>query len=170
MKGFRADDDGFTLAEMLIALLILGVGAVAMVGAMGSLVRSSVTYRGFSATDNYTKTYLEAVKQKASATAWSCNIDLTPVGLPVTDLPAPSVLLTWIDGPSGSPIPPSTTPSRTACEDFAYKKCPAEPSAPTVAECVPGAVRVQVSVGKPGTLNSPSVEAGTETVVRRGNA
>lgn len=170
MRRLRADDGGFTLAEMLIALLILGVGAVAMVGAMGSLVRSSVTYRGFSATDNYTKTYLEGVKQKASSTAWSCNIDLTPVGLPATDLPAPEVVLTWIDGTAGSAIPPSTKDSRSACEDFAYNRCPAEPSAPTVAECIPGAVRVQVSVGREGTLNSPSVEAGTETVVRRGNA
>lgn len=159
MTRVRRDDAGLTLAEMLIALLILGVGAVALVGAMGSLVRSSVTQKGFAANDSYAKTYLEAVKLKAAVTSWSCDLDLTPV-LPSSEFQV-DASWTWISGASGAAV--------QDCDVFAEARCPGE-SSPYPSECTPGAVRLTLKVTQVGAGNRPQVTTETETVLRRGNA
>lgn len=153
------NQDGFTLAEVLVALLILAVGSVALVGAMGTLIRSSVNQRGFSSTDSFAKSYVEAVEQKVATSTWGCSIDLTPA-VAATTLQV-TVTRVWLDSSTGASI--------SNCATYAASRCPAE-SSPYPPECVPGAIRLTLDVVDPGGPNQPKVQTTTETIFRRGNA
>lgn len=158
-------DEGFTLAEVLVALAILGIASVALVGAMGNLVVSSSIHRGFSGTDTLARAYVEDVQKLAQDTPWSCTTTFAPGT--VTTGYSVSTSWSWIDLTTGASLPGATLQS--ACEGYAAVKCPAETS-PYPSECTPGAMRLVLNVTRPGDAGHTSVRTDTTTMVRRANA
>lgn len=59
----RRNEAGFTLVELLIALVIMGVAVVALVGALSTLVLSSTTHRGHSVIEASVHSYTDAVER-----------------------------------------------------------------------------------------------------------
>jgi prepilin-type N-terminal cleavage/methylation domain-containing protein len=151
------DDDGFTLAEVLVALAILAIASVALVGGMGNLIVSSSVHRGFSSTDTLARAYIEDVQRLAQNAAWNCNTTFTPstntAGFDVTPSWA------WVDASTGAV---------TNCSGYAAARCPAE-SAPYPPECTPGVMRLSLTVTLPGASGHTSVRTDTTAYVRRSN-
>ena len=152
-----SDEEGFTLAEVLVALAILGICAVALVGAMGNLVLSSSVHRGFSGVDTLTRAYIEEAERLGQNSTWSCSTDLTPS----TDTSGYAVTATWqwIDPSSGA---------STDCTTYAKARCPQE-SAPYPAECTPGVQKLTLAVELIGGSGHTSVRSDTTALIRRSN-
>jgi type II secretory pathway pseudopilin PulG len=55
-------ETGDTLVEVLIAIVIIGIGAVALIGALTTSITSSATYRSLSTIDTVLKSFAEGVK------------------------------------------------------------------------------------------------------------
>lgn len=75
-------DDGFSLIELVIAMLILGIGVVSIMAAIGTAVFSSGIHRNYASAETVTRDYAEAINTKAN-TASTYQIcpsvsDLTP--------------------------------------------------------------------------------------------
>lgn len=154
------EDEGFTLVEVLIALAILSIAAVALVGAMQNLVVSSSIHRGFSSTDALARAIVEDVEQQAQDASWTCTTSFAST----VDTTGYQVAQTWnwIDATTGQPIPGS-------CSTFAAARCPAE-SSPFPAECTPGILRLQLTVTRAGDAAHSSVKTDTTATMRRANA
>jgi prepilin-type N-terminal cleavage/methylation domain-containing protein len=62
------DDGGFTLIEVLMALLILGTAIGALVATIGSATNNSRTHRDLATQDIVMRSYVESVKETVRAT------------------------------------------------------------------------------------------------------
>src|SRR5207302_359992 len=59
-------DEGFTLVELLIAIVIIGITVSVMVLAMSTLVVATEEQRGHAVSDNNARSFAEAMQQKVS--------------------------------------------------------------------------------------------------------
>lgn len=155
------DDSGLTLLELLVAVAILGIAAVAMTGAMGNLVLASETHRGLSATDAVMRDTAESMRNEAALATWSCDTtadDFLP--------PAPSGFtltssFVWLDPITGSSV---------ACATYATLRCPTFDLDALPPECTPGYMRVVVTLQKQdGDSRHVGAASTSDVVIRRGN-
>lgn len=63
MSGSRmgADDTGFTLLEMVIAIMVMSIAIIALVGGLASMLQLSGGHRGYAATETGTRSFAQAV-------------------------------------------------------------------------------------------------------------
>ncbi len=82
-------DAGETLIELVIAIAILGIAAVAILGALMMSVRSSVLHRNDASGDAYVRSYAEAIQTWVDANNIQpcASAASTYQAVPVTDLP-----------------------------------------------------------------------------------
>lgn len=64
----RDGDDGFTLVEMVIALLVMATAVVTIVGALSAMVELTGQHRGHAVTEVAARSFSEAAQQQARAT------------------------------------------------------------------------------------------------------
>lgn len=76
------DDGGFTLIEMLLVVMLLGVGFVAVLGGMATTMISSTLHRDQAQAETEVRRYAEVIKEAATST--SCPADYSTVSFPVT--------------------------------------------------------------------------------------
>jgi hypothetical protein len=62
MRTERRSDAGDTLAEVLVALLIISLAVVALIGGLGSSIGASSQHKGLSTVDTMLKSYAETIK------------------------------------------------------------------------------------------------------------
>ena len=84
----RDGDGGYTLTEVLVAVVILSVSVVAIVGAMGSAIFSSRVHRDLVTDDAAVRAYSEQLLQ---ATYVNCA---TPAAYPVAANPPAGITVT----------------------------------------------------------------------------
>lgn len=68
MPDLRRRDEGFTLVELLITIVILGLSVSVLVLAMSSLVVATQEHRGHAVSDTSVRDFSEAMQQKVSWT------------------------------------------------------------------------------------------------------
>lgn len=66
MSSLLRDDRGETLIELMITILIISIGMVTLVGAVGSAIIASDVHRGLAEGDVIVRDFGEAIKQRAA--------------------------------------------------------------------------------------------------------
>jgi prepilin-type N-terminal cleavage/methylation domain-containing protein len=91
MKDQRAaqrSEAGMTLAEVLVAVAILGIAVIAIVNGIGTVSMSSDRHRKQATADTVLKSYAENVKEKAKLGAYvSCGSSPAPSTASYASLP-----------------------------------------------------------------------------------
>jgi prepilin-type N-terminal cleavage/methylation domain-containing protein len=78
MQDLRTRDEGFTLVELLITIVIMGVSISVLVLAMSSLVVATQEHRGHAVSDSTARDFSEAMQQKVSwTTTLTADVDAT---------------------------------------------------------------------------------------------
>lgn len=90
----RSQEDGLSLIELLVAVVVLSVGGVAVLGALATVITSTDSNRSSSSAEVITRDFAEAVKNKA-LTATTFPVCAGAASLTPGSLPAPWTL----DGP-----------------------------------------------------------------------
>lgn len=67
MRDIRHNERGETLVELMITVLVLSIGMVTLVGAIGSSIIASASHRGMAQGDVIVRDFAEAVRVKAAA-------------------------------------------------------------------------------------------------------
>jgi prepilin-type N-terminal cleavage/methylation domain-containing protein len=65
-KVASRSEEGFTLVELLLAILIIGIAVSAMVAALGSMAQASSNHRSWAVLESTTHNYAEAIQSKAA--------------------------------------------------------------------------------------------------------
>lgn len=79
-------EDGFTLIEMIIALMVMSIAIVALVAGLASMLQLSGEHRGNAAVETTARSYAQAVEAAAQAqTTLTSGISATATTLPVQD-------------------------------------------------------------------------------------
>jgi prepilin-type N-terminal cleavage/methylation domain-containing protein len=162
-------EDGFTLVEILMALVILSVAILVFVGVLTSLTVQTETHRGQGAVDTVARDWGEAIKQKAlNATSYvQCPVwsDLNPsFTFPTGFSGSTPTVEYWV--PSGAnPQSGSFSSDRNQCTNFItnVQHCTA-----TQLECDPGLQRVTLTVSA-ASASLKNAQTTTQVLVRRGN-
>lgn len=173
LDGLRQprDEDGMTLIEILIALIIMSVAVVTLVGALGSLLISTQHHRGLGSTDTVVRDWGEAVKERAihdftfaqcpqwtdldPGAAFTMPVDFSQSGTPVVEY--------WIPADQSDPKV-GTFENRAACLDYYDDINCTE----VIAQCDPGFQRVTLTV-QADAANLKGAKASTQVLLRRGN-
>jgi prepilin-type N-terminal cleavage/methylation domain-containing protein len=169
-------EDGFTLVEILVALVILSVCIIALVSAMTSLLLATEHHRGQGATDTVVRDYGEAIKQKAiSATTYTkcpTTADLTPSTFPSDarfKTPTIDKVEYWVSTSPNDPTTGSYTTNRATCTARYDFLCIVGGVTSVRHECDPGIQRVTISV-QAAAASLRGGQTTTRILVRRGNA
>jgi prepilin-type N-terminal cleavage/methylation domain-containing protein len=171
------DGSGFTLVEVLVAVVILGIAALGIIPAVQALVLSSENHRGQASADSVLRSYAEVVERKALSTSITCP-SLTDLQPTASEFPATGWNLT-VTGVTQTTTPDYWIPAAdfrsgtwgdaTTCANYAAAHCPALSPAP--AECSGGLIRLQLT-DTSTTVNpkhsTPS--ATTQLLIRRGQS
>ena len=85
----RSDDRGETLIELVVAVAILGLAAVAILGGLMMSIRTSVMHRNDASGGAYVRSFAEAIQADVDANGYkSCaNASSGYTGVAVPDLP-----------------------------------------------------------------------------------
>lgn len=118
-----ADERGETLLEIMITIVVMGVGMVAVVGALYTLIVGSDTHHGLAQGEVIVRDYGEAIKTKAigTSTFTACpgnpSTEVTPTGFTLpTGWSASIVSVEWWQ-PDPANFPNGTwTNSDAACQ------------------------------------------------------
>jgi prepilin-type N-terminal cleavage/methylation domain-containing protein len=175
--GRRAQDaDGFSLIELLIAIVVLGVGVVAVVSAMSTTIIVVDVHRSLSAGETVTRNYVDAVKAKALAatTYTKCPsiADVTPTFSAGGYSASVSGVEYWLPDVN-NPLTGSYV-TQAACVTAYQSRCAGLPS-PLPAFCDTTVQRVSISVStalgaKSGAADTSTKPQTSRIVIRRGNA
>ena len=103
LRPHERSDRGETLVELVIAVAILGLAAVAILGGMMTSVRSSVMHRNDATGGAYVRSFAEAIQgsvdssggYKACATAASAYASVTVPDLPAGYTKAVTAVRSW---------------------------------------------------------------------------
>lgn len=79
----RRSESGATLIEILVAVVVIGVGFVAILGGLGTSFALSAFHREQARTEAEVRRYAEAVK--VAAYSATCPATYTKVGIPFVD-------------------------------------------------------------------------------------
>jgi prepilin-type N-terminal cleavage/methylation domain-containing protein len=118
----RDREGGFTITEVLVALVILGVAVVSIVGAMGTSIVLSDRHRQSVTADALVRTYAERlnkVNYVACAPATQSQYQAGPTGM---NLPIPTgftvslVSIQYWNGDGNATTPPTFTSTRATCQ------------------------------------------------------
>jgi prepilin-type N-terminal cleavage/methylation domain-containing protein len=91
------DERGDTLVEMLITIVLVGIVAAAILGALMIAMHSSTTHRNLSTDDTLARSALEAIKNQVETPQGSSN------KFPPSDCTSPNaVLQAWTQNPASS--------------------------------------------------------------------
>jgi prepilin-type N-terminal cleavage/methylation domain-containing protein len=166
-------EDGVTLIELLVAIVILGTAVITLTGAMSSLLLATQHHRGQGATDTVLRGYGEAIKSKAKLAAnypqCPTAAQLTPTFTDYDPLvfnpPVISAPVEYWIPTSGDPRTGSFSSDRGDCTNYyGSNGCTS-----TQLECDPGLQRVTIQVtGKAANLRGG--QTSTQILVRRTNA
>jgi prepilin-type N-terminal cleavage/methylation domain-containing protein len=63
-RRIARSDEGMTLIELLIAMVIMGIAIIVLVGAMATVVTATSQHRGHSVEETAARNYAEAIQQK----------------------------------------------------------------------------------------------------------
>jgi prepilin-type N-terminal cleavage/methylation domain-containing protein len=171
---------GFTLIEILVALVILSVTVVTFISVMASLTLATEHHRGQGAVDTVVRDYAEAVKSKAitATTTVKCPLasDLAPTSFTydTTKFSAPTIdqVEYWIPS-AADPQTGTFETDRLKCTNpspsnlgYYERLCGTD----TRPECDPGLQRVTVSVTVLASAqNLRGSKTTTQVLVRRVN-
>lgn len=86
--GRAADAGGYSLIELLIALMLLGIVVVGVVGLLGTLIVTGEQAKDQAAAEEYARSVVEDVKAQRFAGCDTGGVPLDPVPYSVT-VPAP---------------------------------------------------------------------------------
>jgi type II secretory pathway pseudopilin PulG len=92
-------DAGDTLAEVLVALLIVSLAVVALIGGLGSSIGASTQHKGLSTVDTMLKSYAETIKYRTQLQSSPLFTQCATVTTPSPTSPASSPSMY-----NGSPI------------------------------------------------------------------
>jgi prepilin-type N-terminal cleavage/methylation domain-containing protein len=82
----RRGAEGFTLIEMVIAMLVMSIAVVAIVGALASMLRLSRDHRGHAVTETSARSFGQAIQAQAQfKTELSAGVDDATGTIPVND-------------------------------------------------------------------------------------
>ena len=100
----QRDERGETLIELVVAVAILGIAAVAILGALMMSVSSSVVHRNDASGDAYVRSFAEAVQSYVDANNIQpcATAASTYQSVPVTDLPSGYTKAVTVQSWSGS--------------------------------------------------------------------
>lgn len=89
-RTLQRNERGETLIELVVAIAILGIAAVAIIGALMMSIRSSVVHRNDASGDAYVRSFAEAIQTYVDANNIQpcATAASTYRSVPVTDLPA----------------------------------------------------------------------------------
>ena len=84
------NERGETLVELVVAIAILGLAAVAILGSLMMSVRTSVMHRNDATGAAYVRSFAEAIQSSVDANGYSscASAESTYAGVTVPDLPA----------------------------------------------------------------------------------
>lgn len=101
----QRDDRGETLIELVVAIAILGIAAVAILGGLMVSAQTSTVHRNSATGGAYVRSFAEAIQADVDQNGYrSCaNAAAVYAGVPVPDLPAPyTKAVTAVQSWSGS--------------------------------------------------------------------
>lgn len=168
------DERGETLMELMITILVIGVGMVAIVGMMGGSVVASDTHRQLASAEVIVRDFGEAIKEKAAGNAGATYVacptatDLTPSGFTVpTNWNTPTITKVeyWVPDPANFPRGSFTT-TRATCTS-AYTAC----DNPGLSACDVGYQRVTFNVNNTGKVTQDylKTDVTSRVLTRRSN-
>jgi prepilin-type N-terminal cleavage/methylation domain-containing protein len=173
VKQSISSEDGFSLLEILIAMMILGIGAVSIMAAIGTSVFSATAHRSYASAETVTRDFAEAVSIRANSAVpyvpCPTVADLTPTAAQFTAPTNTSGQALYLVAVEAPPSPwttdstaavqywiPGTFPngsfsSATACDAALKANCPValysgSGSYKPTASCDPGLQRVWIHV------------------------
>jgi len=82
MQSGRRSEEGFTLLEMLVVVMLLGVGFVAILGGMATSMISSTLHRDQAQAETEVRRYAEFIKEATTSTA--CPATYSSAGFTIT--------------------------------------------------------------------------------------
>jgi prepilin-type N-terminal cleavage/methylation domain-containing protein len=169
--GRRAQDaDGFSLIELLIAIVVLGVGVVAVVSAMSTTIVVVDVHRSLSAGETITRNYVDAVKAKALAatTYTKCPLiaDVTPTFSASGYVVTVTGVEYWLPD-ANNPLTGSYV-TQTACVTAYQARCADLPT-PLPAFCDTTVQRVSINVAPANKTGAADTDQTSRIVIRRGN-
>jgi prepilin-type N-terminal cleavage/methylation domain-containing protein len=175
----EADDAGFTLIEILVAMVILSVAVVALITVMASLSLATEHHRGLGSTDTVVRDLGEGAKRKAiylsqnssypKCPVWS-DLDPQTATPPMFTFPAGYALVStptveyWIPASTSDPRTGAFSADRNDCLNNYALICQGD----TRPECDPGLVRLTLKVST-SIASSRGGQTTTQVLVRRGN-
>jgi prepilin-type N-terminal cleavage/methylation domain-containing protein len=114
----RAGDRGETLIELLVAMLIMGVGVVTLLGGMATGVRMSVIYHEQALAGTQVRAYAESIESSIYASPSGYTDCATTLTYGLSFIPAPNYTasitsITYWDGTSTFVPTCTTTPTDT---------------------------------------------------------
>jgi len=174
--AFRSDEHGETLIELLVTMVVMGIGLVGIVAALGGSIIASGSHRSLAKGEVVTRDFGEAVKAKANDAS---THDVCPTAAQLTPtFSAPGWTLTidpaveyWI--PDATNFPNGGWVNRGEVDDNeaddpscfrSYNLCTL-----TISACDPGFVRVKVTAVNDRT-DAASATVVSRLLVRRNNA
>lgn len=190
MRRLRDEESGFSLIELIIAVVVLGIGVVAIVAAMGTSIIGADVHRSLAGGETVARDYIDAVKAKALTlpdyVQCPAAADLKPT-FPSASNPAWQddydaaivVVEYWLPNPddplTGSFTLPEDDPvaAQAECRNVASARCTDALTDPDTDElpsfCDPGMQRVTVEVTTKNESGASDTEQIARVILRRGD-
>jgi type IV pilus assembly protein PilV len=171
MAGRPRDEEGLSLIELLIAVVVLGIGGVGVLAAMTTSIRSADVHRSLSEGEVVTRDFAEAVRSHAmrpTTPVCPSTADVTP---PFTPPPGYTTAVTaieyWLPSTSDPTSAGSFTANRSACTAAHAARCANLPA--PIVTCDASSWRISLRVTASGETGASRTTQDSRVVVRRGN-
>lgn len=110
ITAVRRPEAGATLVEVLVAVMVIGVGFVAILGGLGTSFALSALHREQARTEAEVRRYAETVRAASYLSSCSADAYATVAFSPETDFTVdPPVVVEYVDEANGDPVTPCST-------------------------------------------------------------